>query len=200
VVRRAVVGRGGRDVTAHPCANISAQPGLAPDGLQPSLVPRCGFRPQVKPSVGRLRRGEKNHRGNFPGQEALPCLGRRRAQTGRPTPRGMGRHQRGEACRGEACGRVASPWRRSGWCGHRARPGAAPPCCSWVWPQALVTGAGGPRGALLAGRSRCLAGSGKPRDPRRAPVVLGRSWGENGGRGPQGAGPYQVQRPTRACT
>jgi len=32
-------------------ARASAQPGLAPDCLQPSLVPRSGFRPQVKPSV-----------------------------------------------------------------------------------------------------------------------------------------------------
>jgi hypothetical protein len=51
VVQRSVVGQGGRDVTANPCAKISAQQGLAPDGLQPPLVPRCGFRPQVKPSV-----------------------------------------------------------------------------------------------------------------------------------------------------
>jgi len=56
VVWWVVVGRGGRGVQANPSASTSAQPGLAPDGLQPALVPRCGFRPQVKPSVGQLQR------------------------------------------------------------------------------------------------------------------------------------------------
>ena len=36
---------------AKPHTSTSAQPGLAPDCLQPSLLRRCGFRQQVKPSV-----------------------------------------------------------------------------------------------------------------------------------------------------
>ena len=37
-------------------ARTSAQQGLAPDGLQPPLLRRSGFRPQVKPGVRGLRR------------------------------------------------------------------------------------------------------------------------------------------------
>jgi hypothetical protein len=47
-LERAAYARGGKAMSgARPCA----QHGLAPDCLQPSLVPRSGFRQQVKPHV-----------------------------------------------------------------------------------------------------------------------------------------------------
>src|SRR6266516_2047441 len=51
--RALACGRAGRPwgVKARVSASTSAQQGLAPDCLQPPLVPRSGFRQQVKPSV-----------------------------------------------------------------------------------------------------------------------------------------------------
>ena len=46
-------------VKARGSANSGAQQGLAPDCRQPSLVPRCGFRQQVKPGVRCQVRGGK---------------------------------------------------------------------------------------------------------------------------------------------
>jgi hypothetical protein len=67
------------------------------------LVPRSGSWARLKPSVGRLRRGEKNRRGHCQGQEALPHLGGRRAKTGSPIRGGTGLRQRVQALGGAAC-------------------------------------------------------------------------------------------------
>jgi hypothetical protein len=78
VVWRVVVRGDQRGVKARGPANSSAQQGLAPDCLQPPLVPRSGFRQQVKPSVA-MTSNVKSGEQVFLGLHAVffpSCIGR----------------------------------------------------------------------------------------------------------------------------
>ena len=129
------------------------------------------------------------------------------------------------ACR-RAAARRASVWRPrgAGAGGAAISPGLVPPRRaapgggSMRWSQERVAlvrrswryaaggwrvaGGRGTRGGVQPPPASTRGGRVRPGGglPRRAHVVLGRSWGEDGGRCHQGAGPCQFQRPTRACT
>ena len=90
-------------VSVAKCESVPAEPGTRADALQLTL--RFSFRARLTASVGHQGCREKNRRGTFHGQEALPHLGWWLSQTGSNPPAGR---RSARACRRPAAER-ASP-------------------------------------------------------------------------------------------
>ena len=160
-------------------SNVStcAEQGFAGDGKQPPLVPRFGYFPRLKPSVGRQGRGRQTRRGTSPGQEvlpllrALPSVGRRSTSACRlPAAQRAFLHAKGRQSAGRAT-----------WCGLRdcwARPpvphGTRAPVSQGRSPPALVvhtraaSAGGAPRAPGLASHLRRAPGRGRARAGSRS--------------------------------
>jgi hypothetical protein len=191
VVWRVVVQGGQQGGQARVAASTSAQQGLAPDCLQPPLVPRSGFRQQVKPGVGRPGRGEAKPRENSQDQQVLLRLGGRLSTRGSLTRRGTALRHRvrtphsaesyplrpGQAHRLPRPGRasaagpakpgawVASPCRVRGWrslaCLARIRAAA----CAWAGPRGLTSHGPQQAGRVALGPERGWSAAGTPPAP-----------------------------------